>query len=153
MLQGRHMKIVFWDFSGTIVRGSGLILGITDVLQQLAQDHMQIVVSSLSTASIEQALGQYNLRPYFKDLLGSDVAESKAERCRLAMRRYNVVAKDCVFITDTLRDVAEATEAGVSAITVTWGYHDRATLEKGNPTAIVDTPADLISTIQALLRA
>ena len=48
-----------------------------------------------------------------------------------------------IFITDTLGDIREAAQVAIPAIGVTWGFHPRARLEKGNPLVIVDTPKEL----------
>ena len=51
-------------------------------------------------------------------------------------------------MTDTLGDIREGNIAGVQTIGVTWGVHDRETLEKGSPLAIVDTVFELRDTIE-----
>ena len=48
------------------------------------------------------------------------------------------------FITDTLGDIKEANKVGIESIGITWGYQDKAKLQKGNPKKIVDTPTELL---------
>ena len=47
----------------------------------------------------------------------------------------------------TLGDINEAASVGLSAIGVTWGFQDRATLARGNPLEIVDTPRELSAAV------
>lgn len=49
----------------------------------------------------------------------------------------------CLLITDTLGDLKEASLAGVNAIGVSWGFHDRRTLAKGNPFRIINKIEEL----------
>ncbi|MBU1557929.1 hypothetical protein KKC45_03125 [Patescibacteria group bacterium] len=52
-----------------------------------------------------------------------------------------------MFITDTLGDIREASEMDIKSIGVTWGFHNRETLKRGNPFNIAEKPEDLSSAI------
>jgi phosphoglycolate phosphatase len=56
----------------------------------------------------------------------------------------------CTLIGDSTMDLDTAARAGMEAVAVTWGYHDREKLEKKSPTHVVDDVAGLR---QLLLRA
>jgi phosphoglycolate phosphatase len=62
----------------------------------------------------------------------------------MALNKYKVNASDCLFVTDTLGDIKEAHHMMVSTVAVTWGYQSKATLERGVPSYIVDTPQELM---------
>lgn len=74
--------------------------------------------------------------------MGADVHKSKAEKFRMLFKHFGEGTR-YVFITDTLGDLREAEKVGVQGIGVTWGFHPRARLERGNPWAIVGTPKEL----------
>jgi phosphoglycolate phosphatase-like HAD superfamily hydrolase len=38
----------------------------------------------------------------------------------------------------------EAEKTGVNALGVSWGYHPKKTLQKGNPITIASKPADIV---------
>lgn len=63
-----------------------------------------------------------------------------------------MLPKDAVFITDTLGDIREARECDIDSIAVTWGFHERKTLEKGNPIVIVSDPRELFVEIDNVLK-
>jgi len=67
----------------------------------------------------------------------------------MVLREYKAKPEDCVFITDTLGDMREAARCGVWSIGVTWGFHERERLEKGNFFAIVDKIEELSLTVQS----
>lgn len=54
----------------------------------------------------------------------------------------------CTFIGDSTMDIETARRAGMPAIAVTWGYHDRPALAAAMPDSIFDTPAELQAAIR-----
>jgi phosphoglycolate phosphatase len=109
----------------------------------LASSYVLVIVSSSATTDIRRFLEKHSLADCFTEVLGGDVHESKVEKIRMIFEKNKLTSDDCVFITDTLGDMHEAKEHGVGTIGVSWGWHKHATLEKGIPFRIVDTPAEL----------
>ena len=106
---------------------------------------------AIITSSVESPVTEYfedkKIRHCFDAIFDMNVHRSKVVKFGMARERYGASVEDCIFITDTLGDIREANNAGVQTIAVTWGFHDRATLQRGSPYAIIDTPAELIPTI------
>ncbi len=121
------------------------------ILKELSDSYILIVISSTHTKQIKKILERENVLECFTDILGSDVERNKVIKINSALEKYNISSKDVVFITDTVGDVKEARECGVEAIAVTWGFHDKETLEKVNPIAIVDDPKNLLKIINKVL--
>ena len=117
--------------------------GMESVIHELSKKYLLIVISSTITSPIQGFLEKYHLGRYFSEILGSDIHTKKTEKIQIVFDKYAVSAKDCVFITDSLGDMREATEKNVDAIGVTWGWHNREVLERGKPFRIVDTPKDI----------
>lgn len=61
--------------------------------------------------------------------------------------------RDCWMIGDSVMDVATARNAGARCVAVTWGYHDRAALERTQPERMVDSPAEILAHLSAFLIA
>ena len=122
-----------------------------EIIKELAQKYTLVIVSSTGTSSIKKILERENVLQKFETILGNDVETSKVKKIKMILDKYNALPKDAVFITDTLGDILEGEKCGVKAIAVTWGFHDRKTLEKGNPVAIIDDPRDLVGTIENVL--
>ena len=120
-----------------------LFHGLQEVVSSLARTHILIIVSSSVNSPIEGFLEKHHLGRYFSEVMGHDVHTHKAEKIRIVFEKYETTSGECVFVTDTLGDMREATQMNVGAIGVTWGWHSRETLEKGKPFRIVDAAADI----------
>ena len=118
----------------------------------LSNDYKIAIVSSTDSYLINDFLVKENLRNYFSDILGTDVNKSKVIKINSLLKKYNVLSKDVVFITDSLGDILEGNACGVKSIGVTWGIHAKENLEKGNPIAIIDSPLDLLEEIKNVLK-
>lgn len=121
--------------------------GIVEALKELSSHYTLTVVSSTINSPIEEYLAKHDLMTHFDKVFGSDVDTSKVEKIKMIFKEFETDAESCVFITDTLGDMKEARTAGVDSVAVTWGFHERDTLEKGKPVSIVETPAALVSAV------
>jgi phosphoglycolate phosphatase len=89
------------------------------------------VITSKVTASAEALLRAAGLRRHFGLVVGADqTARQKPdpEPAFLALRALDVRARDAVMVGDTTHDVLMARAAGMEAVAVTYGAHDRAQL-------------------------
>ena len=123
-----------------------------DILINLSQNYILFIVSSTPSSDLKQILQRENSLEYFTGILGSDVHTSKVVKNKMILEKYGVSPENAVFITDTLGDIKEARQCGIESIAVTWGFHDRERLEKGNPSHIIDNPEDLIQAIENMLK-
>ena len=131
-------------------------IDINDILHKtilsLSKDYQIAIVSSTRSSTISDFLVKENLRYCFSDILGSDVHKNKTIKINNLLKKYNILLKNVVFITDSLGDILEGNKCGVSSIGVIWGIHSRKTLEKGSPVAIIDDPRDLFNSIKNVLK-
>ncbi|MEK7150929.1 MAG: HAD hydrolase-like protein [Patescibacteria group bacterium] len=121
-----------------------LAAGIADILKELSNSYTLIIISSTITSPIQDFAERNHVANYFTEIMGNDVHVSKVEKIKMVFEKYNISSDQCVFITDTLGDIREATKTGVGAIGVTWGFHDRKTLLHGNPFRLVERSADIV---------
>lgn len=127
------------------------IENISQVLKELKNIYRLIVVSSTISSPIAEYLLKYNLGHYFEEILGGDIHKSKVTKIQMMLEKHKVKSVDSVFITDTLGDMKEAMECNVQSIGVTWGFHEKERLQKGNPFAIVENPEELLEAIRLML--
>ncbi len=108
-----------------------------DVVRKLIIDlykkYNLAIVSSTRGDSIVKKLEKENIREYFSDVLGMDSHLSKVVKIQSLLEKFSLSSEEVIFVTDTLGDIKEGNECGVASIGVTWGMHDRKTLEKGEP--------------------
>ncbi|MDD5290267.1 MAG: HAD hydrolase-like protein [Patescibacteria group bacterium] len=124
-----------------------IVSGIKEVITELEKDYILIIISSTITSPIQEFLKERGLAKHFTQILGNDVHKSKIEKIRMVFEKYNIGPNDCVFITDTLGDVREASQVGVKSIGVTWGFHKSETLLLGEPFRLVEKPSDLLMAV------
>jgi HAD superfamily hydrolase (TIGR01509 family) len=117
--------------------------GIKNVISRLKNKYSLIIVSSSITSPIGDFMKKNKIAKHFDLIMGNDVHRDKTEKIKMVFKRYGVQAEDCIFITDTLGDMKEATRAGVSSIGVTWGFQRKKNLLLGKPFRIAEKPADL----------
>jgi phosphoglycolate phosphatase len=146
--QGKLANKKFYDVYIQKLFELPVIPSIAETLEKLAKDYQLIVVSSTITSPIFEWLTQHDLAKYFVEIMGGDVHKSKVEKIKMVFDKYKIKASDCVFITDTLGDLREAEKAGVSSLAVTYGFHEKERLQKGNPTGFIESPQEIIREIE-----
>jgi len=125
-----------------------VINGIVDALGSLSKKYRLIIISSTISTPIRKWLTKHNIMHYFNRIVGGDVHKSKVEKIKMIFKRYRIVANDCVFITDTLGDLREASEMGINSLAVTYGFHDKNILKRGNPVGFIKKPQDMIFEVE-----
>ncbi len=140
-------SFILFDFNGVIARSFTLVEGMTEVIKELSHNNSLAIISSDTSEDIIDFLDTNNLSNYFEEVLGSDSLGNKAEKIRMIIVKYHLEPRDCFFITDTLSDLREAEKASVRSIAVTWGLHPLSTLVKGEPWLIINSPEELLISI------
>lgn len=120
------------------------VAGIIDALKELNEKYRMLIVSSTISSSINSYFGKHNLSHYFEKIYGADIHKSKVNKINMIFSEFNIDQNDCVFISDTLGDMREASKVGVRSIGVSWGFHKRQVLQQGDPIAIVDSTKELV---------
>ena len=142
----------FFAEYATELGSMAIVPGIVEVIVALAQKYTLAIISSSHSSAIKKFLETHGLEKYFKEILGYDIETSKVIKIRTVMEESKISPNDCVLITDTLGDIREANEAGIKSLAVTWGYHDKETLESGSPYALATIPPELVSMVDQYLR-
>ncbi len=124
-----------------------IIPGVRDAIVDLARRYTLVVVTSSVESPLEEYFADNAIVDCFAAIYGMQMHTSKVEKFRRVCTTYGVSAASCIFVTDTLGDIREATIAGVPSIGVSWGFHPRETLAQGKPATIIGTPSELVSAI------
>jgi phosphoglycolate phosphatase len=124
--------------------------GMVPVIQELAKEFTQVIVTSTINSPVQEYLKTYKLDQYFEAVFGKEDGHSKTGKIQAAVARFEGDVQNALFITDTLGDLKEANKTGICSIAVTWGFHDRETLGKGNPAAFCDQTKNLTALINQM---
>ena len=121
---------------------------IRELINDMATQYRLAIVSSTQTYHIEAYLKKEGITDSFAEVLGSDVHFSKVVKINSLLKNLSAKKEETLFITDTLGDVRDGNTCGIHSIGVTWGTHDRETLEKGKPFFIADTVFELRDAVE-----
>jgi len=141
-----------------------VIPGMVDVVRALAPQCTLAVLSTNGIEAIRRVLVGAGIATCFSHVFSGDVEPRKASSMRrfLADQRYathrqcspayqdgvdagQLQAQEVVLVTDTVGDVAEAREAGVRAIGVTWGMHTEKQLLDAGAERVALWPQELVA--------
>lgn len=117
--------------------------GMERVIINLSLSYKLIIISSNITSPIKEFLEKFKLSGYFDEIMGNDIHNSKVEKNKMVFKKHRVNPSECIFITDTLGDIKEASHAKIRSIGVAWGFQKKENLLKGNPLQIAERPEDL----------
>ncbi len=146
-----RQEISFTDFFKSYrqrILDKPLIPSIDEIIITLSKQYRLVIISSTPTDIIGGFSEKYKLRAAFFDILGSDVGTNKVQKYNQVLHNLHSAPTQAIQITDTLGDIREAEQSGVTSIAVTWGYHNRETLEQGKPLIIVSDPRETITAVK-----
>lgn len=131
--------------------------GAREVLAALrARDDIVLgMVTGKSRRGVDKVLAAQGMEGWFATIQTADVAPSKPHPAmvQMALAETGLAAPDTVVIGDTSYDMTMARAAGVSALGVSWGYHDVASLAAAGAHLLVDDFTAVPEAIATLLAA
>ena len=111
---------------------------IKEELLKLKSKYDLHIITSNKESTLKTYFHNNNLHDLFTEILGIETHKSKEEKFNILLDKYNLKKEECIFVTDTLGAILEANAVGIKSIAVTFGFHERERLEKGNPWKIID---------------
>ena len=120
--------------------------GVCDTLPSLhAAGHWLAVATGKNRQGLDRALNQSGLRNWFHATRCAEEAFSKPHPAMLLelMQVCQVPAERTLMIGDTSHDLEMARNANVAAVAVSYGAHNRETLENHSPMFLADNFPDL----------
>lgn len=142
------------DYAATWTTGSVVFVGIPEMLAGLRALGVRMAVLSnkphpftvemvdalFPKAPFALVLGQRAAVPHKPDPAG----------VREIANLLGVRLRDACMIGDSTTDLATARNAGIPAVAVSWGYHDRAALVAHAPEFLIDRPPELVAMQRSL---
>ena len=127
--------------------------GVADLLDHLeAEGWLLGIATGKSDRGLALCLDHHRLAARFVTLQTADRHPSKPHPSMIeqALAEAGASAEASVMIGDTSYDMAMARAAGVTAIGVGWGYHDRTALVRAGADHVVAHPSEIIQFAKAL---
>ncbi len=122
--------------------------GIAGLVQDLAGHGVrQVVATSKPTPFAEEIVTGHRLRPYFAEVVGSDLDGRRAAKREVLQAAVDMLGNldlsRAVMIGDTAADVEAAHAVGCASVAVRYGYGHWVEIQRERPTVTVATVADL----------
>lgn len=114
------------------------------VLTELREHVALAIVSSSHDDALNRYLERNGIANLFDQVWGVQKNKGKVEKLTGLLEIHDVPPEEAVFVTDTLGDILEAREVGIESVAVTWGFHPKERLLKGDPRGVVGTPRELL---------
>jgi phosphoglycolate phosphatase len=115
--------------------------GIGDVIATLAKRDCVAIITSNRSDIVAEFLSQWDIGG-IDEVLGGDKGESKVPKLRAALDRHP--HDEAWFIGDSVGDILEGREAGVTTVAATWGWHPEERLLAASPDRVAGMPRDLL---------
>jgi phosphoglycolate phosphatase len=123
--------------------------GIPRLLQKLhAEGHELFILTSNTVPNVHKFLHQHELHTYFLEVYGGIGVFGKAPALRKLLGEQHLEIKDSLYVGDELRDVQAAQAVAMRMVAVAWGFARPSGLEALRPTAIAETPDDLLKVLE-----
>ena len=141
------------DYDLSWAEGTKPYPGIPAMLAELQRDGFQLSVLSNKTHEFTATITR-SVFPsiHFATVLGQRDTIPLKPHPAGALHIANTLGtapENCIFIGDSTMDLETAANAGMPAIAVTWGYHDRPRLIAAGATRIVESPVEIPALLSA----
>jgi phosphoglycolate phosphatase len=105
----------------------------------------QSLLSASAQTSLEEAIGHFQLAPYFERVMGLDniYAHSKVEQGKQLVASLPFAPQEVLLVGDTLHDLEVAQAMGVSCVLVAHGHQSRTRLQKSG-VPVIDSLKELV---------
>ena len=150
----RHFKFPIWKIPRLIktvredlfkqINDVKIFSGISELIDNLKTKKIKYgILTSNSKKTVEAFLNANNLKGF--DFIESETnIFKKSSHLSYIVTKYLLNKNEVVYIGDEVRDIEACHEIGIDIISVTWGYNNKAVLEKNRPTFIVNSPPELL---------
>ena len=125
-----------------------------EILPLLSSLRAKGILIGVVSNKIDSAV-QTLTRRYFDTLIDCAVGEREGVRRKPApdsllycLEQLNVSPERAVYVGDSEQDILTAKNAGLPALSVTWGFRDKAALLAAGATTLIDSPCEILDYLE-----
>lgn len=122
--------------------------GIMELLDELSKRKYKIAIVSNKFDTAVKALN----KKYFSKYISIAIGESKnikrkpaPDTVYKALEELGVKSENAIYVGDSEVDILTARNAGLTCVSVSWGFRDRELLENHRAEYIIDKPSELLT--------
>ncbi len=128
-----------------------LIEGVGEVLLQLKKQNVRLgLVSTNSMENIQGVLRNYGLDDIFDFICISSRLLGKPRLLKRAIDQHELNVDRTLYVGDEIRDIEASRRAGLSVVSVTWGYNGSEILQAYAPDYLIDHPHELLQIFEEM---
>lgn len=155
----KMLNIPRWKIPGMILNVTNklrnsknikLFPSIVDLLINLKKDYKIGILSSNSKEIINDTLKEYDIENLFEFVYSESSLFGKHSVLKRMCSKHNIDPLEVIYVGDEDRDIIAAKKANLKTIAVTWGFNSKEKLSRENPDYLVDSPMQILETIQDL---
>ena len=105
--------------------------------------------TSNSAENVNEFLEIHKLSHAFENVVGTMSIFGKSYGIKRTLKKFRLSPHETIYIGDETRDIQAAKKAGIACASVSWGFNERALLEKYNPDYLFDHAKELLSLIKS----
>ena len=121
--------------------------GVRELLRDLRTAGKRLIIAtSKPQAAAELVMHHFGLDEWVPEIIGGTDdprRNTKGKVIAWVLRENGVDPETAIMVGDREHDIFGASENGIGAIGVTWGYGDRPELESAGAKIVLDTPAEV----------
>ena len=133
---------------------NGIYDGVLEMLSALKdKGYVLAIATSKPSAFSKKVCDKYGISEYITYLSGSELDGRNTEKSAViknAMDFLGATKDNTIMIGDRIYDLEGADIMGIPSIGVSYGYGTLGELKKGNAIAIVNSPIEIVNTIETL---
>jgi phosphoglycolate phosphatase len=144
--------LIFWDGRKKLQKIIARIKPFPECPEMIKKLKEQGFVLGIITSNLEKSVREFlknNDLDYFNFVMTRNSLIGKDRTILNAIKKYNFVPEEVIYVGDEIRDIIAAKKAGVDCVAVSWGYNSRESLLENNPTYIVDRPEEILALLMA----
>lgn len=136
--------------------GSVPYAGIETALEEMKRAGLRVYLATSKRVTFaSRILEHLNFAPYFDGIYGSVPSgelDHKPELLAHIVAKHDMSPSRSLMVGDRRHDIAGAHAVGMRGLGALWGYGSRDELETAGADQLVDSPADLVSTVFSMLK-
>jgi phosphoglycolate phosphatase-like HAD superfamily hydrolase len=124
-------------------------VGMPEIIRRLHNEgHELFILSTNSLRNVHHFLDDQKIHKYFMEIYAGVGVFNKAPGLRRLLKDQSLRTEEVIYVGDELRDIEAAQSVGIRTVAVTWGFAKRGKLVAMRPTALADTPAELMRILE-----
>ena len=124
--------------------------GVIDALQELKAKGYRLGVLTSNQEHLVREFLETHQYPLFDFIVSEKTLFGKDKALKKIIKKFALDARGIVYVGDEVRDVVACNKANIDVIAVSWGFAGEQGFINANPTIVIQSPEQLVPTVDSL---